>query len=59
MSSNYYHDDDHYEGDEYTGPSKYGYTVKLCKRCYTQQYMSTDHGICDACANAMERGQEY
>ena len=59
MSGNYYDDDGLHEGDRYVGPSKYDSEWKDCKRCYQRVYMSTDHGICDACANAMERGGEY
>jgi hypothetical protein len=59
MSGTYYDDDGLHEGDRYVGPSKYDSEWKDCKRCYQRVYMSTDHGICDACANAMERGGEY
>ena len=57
MSSNYYYDD--YCGDEYVSPSKYERVVKTCKRCDREVEMSSDHGICDSCANQMERGWEY
>lgn len=57
MSSNYYEDD--YHGDEYVGQSKYQYVLKECKRCGQKVDMSSDHAICDSCANAMERGWEY
>ena len=57
MSGNYY--DDNYHGDEYIGHSKYDYEFKECKRCGQTLDMRTDHGICDSCANAMERGWEY
>ena len=58
MSGNYY-DDEGYLGDHYVGPTKYDHEWKDCKRCYQRVYMSTDHGVCDMCANAMERGEEY
>jgi hypothetical protein len=32
---------------------------KDCKRCYARVYMLTDHGICDTCADAAERGVEW
>jgi len=59
MSSNYYDDDGLHEGDRYVGPSKYDYVWKDCKRCYARVYMLTDHGICDTCADAAERGVEW
>ena len=59
MSGNYYDGDDMYCGDEYVGPSKYEHVVKTCKRCDCEVEMSSDHGICDSCANQMERGWEY
>ena len=58
MAGNY-HDDDYYEGDEYVGPSKYGREVKTCRMCDCKIEMSTDHGVCDSCASAMERGVEW
>jgi hypothetical protein len=58
MSSNYY-DDDMYYGDEYVGPDKYGTEVKRCRMCECKVEMSTDHGVCDSCASAMERGAEW
>ena len=57
MSSNYY--DDRFEGDDYVGPSKYDYVIKICKRCDNEVEMSSDHGICDSCASQAERGWEY
>ena len=48
-----------YHGDEYVGQSKYQYVLKECKRCSQKVDMSSDHAICDSCANAMERGWEY
>ena len=57
MSSNYYEDD--YHGDEYVGQSKYQYVLKECKRCGQKVDMSSDHAICNSCADAMERGWEY
>ena len=59
MSSNYSDSEGLYRGDEYVGPSKYDHVWKDCKRCYQRVYMSTDHGVCDMCANASERGEEY
>jgi len=57
MSSNYY--DDRFEGDDYVGPSRYDYVIKICKRCDNEVEMSSDHGICDSCASQAERGWEY
>ncbi len=59
MSSNYYERDN--RGDEYVGRfiGKYDYVVKECKRCGLEKEMSSDHGTCDSCADAMERGWEY
>jgi hypothetical protein len=57
MSGNYF-EDDNWGDDEYTH-SKYDHEWKECKRCNQRVYMSTDHGICDQCANSMERGWEY
>ena len=59
MSGNYYDEDGSYENDEYVGSNKYDHEWKDCKRCYERVYISTDHGICDMCANAMESGWEY
>ena len=58
MSRNYY-DDEGYLGDHYVGPSKYGTEVKRCRMCDCEVEMSTDHGVCDSCASAMERGVEW
>ena len=58
MSGNY-HYDDRFEGDDYVGPSKYDYVIKICKRCDNEVEMSSDHGICDSCASQAERGWEY
>ena len=57
MSGNYY--DDRFEGDDYVGPNKYDYVIKICKRCDNEVEMSSDHGICGSCASEMERGWEY
>ena len=51
--------EDMYWGDEYVGPSKYGTAVKRCRMCDCEVEMSTDHGVCDSCASAMERGGEW
>tara|TARA_Y100000310_G_scaffold300934_1_gene336968 strand:- start:1109 stop:1339 length:231 start_codon:yes stop_codon:yes gene_type:complete len=51
--------EDMYCGDEYVGPSKYGTAVKRCRMCDCMVEMSTDHGVCDSCASAMERGVEW
>ena len=51
--------EDMYCGDEYVGPSKYGTEVKRCRMCDCEVEMSTDHGVCDSCASAMERGVEW
>ena len=60
MSSNWYDDDgDQYQGDKFVGPSKYGTEVKRCRMCDCEVEMSTDHGVCDSCASAMERGVEW
>ena len=63
MSGNYYeydaNGDVEYAGDQYVGPSKYGTEVKRCRMCDCEVEMSTDHGVCDSCASAMERGQEW
>ena len=39
--------------------SKHGWEVKECKACGHQIRMRTDHGICDSCADAQERGWQY
>jgi hypothetical protein len=60
MSGNWYDNDgDQYQGDKYVGPSKYGTEVKRCRMCDRLMEMSTDHGVCDSCASAMERGVEW
>jgi hypothetical protein len=63
MSGNYYEYDSNgdcvYEGDQYVGPSKYGTAIKRCRMCDCEVEMSTDHGVCDSCASAMERGVEW
>jgi len=33
--------------------------VKQCRMCDCKVEMSTDHGVCDSCANQMERGGEW
>ena len=40
-------------------PSKYARVVKTCRKCDCEVEMSTDHGVCDSCASAMERGVEW
>ena len=39
--------------------SKYNYIEKECKACGQQVSIRTDHGICDSCADAQERGWQY
>ena len=51
--------EDMYDGDSYCGPMKYGTAVKTCRMCDREVEMSTDHGVCDSCASAMERGGEW
>ena len=58
MSGNYY-DDEGYLGDYYVGQGKYDYVLKECKRGGQKVDMSSDHAICNSCADAMERGWEY
>ena len=53
----YYYDDDY--GDEYIGHSKYERVLKECKQCGQTVDMSSDHAICDSCADQIERGWEY
>ena len=51
--------EDMYCGDEYVGPSKYERVVKTCRMWGLEMDMSSDHGVCDSCASAMERGAEW
>ena len=55
MSANYY-DEQEWEANHNT---KYERGVKTCRRCDREMEMSSDHGTCDSCASAMERGWEY
>ena len=58
MENDYWRDP--HEQEEYNNLSyKYDYVVKECKRCGNKVQMRTDHGICDSCADAAERGWEY
>ena len=59
MENDYWRDSR--ERDEYYNnhASKYSHVLKECKRCGQQVDMSSDHAICDGCANAAERGWEY
>ena len=40
-------------------PTKYERVVKTCRMCDCEMDMSSDHGVCDSCASAMERGAEW
>ena len=40
-------------------PTKYERVVKTCRMCDREMDMSSDHGVCDSCASAMERGAEW
>ena len=59
MENDYWRDSR--EREEYYNnyASKYSYVLKECKRCGQRVDMRTDHGICDSCADAAERGWEY
>ncbi len=59
MSGNYYDEGEYYHYWGGHGQSKYDYVLKECKTCGQKVDMSSDHAICDSCANAMERGWEY
>ena len=59
MENDYWRDSR--EREEYNNnyASKYSYVVKECKSCGQRVDMRTDHGICDSCADAQERGWQY
>jgi len=40
-------------------PTKYERVEKTCRMCDRVMDMSSDHGVCDSCASAMEQGGEW